>query len=152
MRGGTLGAWESGFPLTSGGGLADDLSVLSRRANRDGRIRSMVRKVRAGAARLRPLIERRKSDRLKGSRIRCSLGEVVDISTRGMRVRSPRRLHGQLTVDLEAHGQRVRAQAKVVWCTREGMIRRYVAGLKFLQIDDDASRSLEAIAALLAAE
>ncbi len=105
----------------------------------------MAHGIRAGAARLRPLAERRKSGRVKGGKVRCNRGSVINISAGGMRVRSPRRLQGRLDVVMSTHHRRVTVRAKVIWCGRVGF-RKYDVGLQFLDLTDDLKRDLTAIA------
>ncbi len=113
-------------------------------------VRLMVRGVRAGASRLRPLSERRKWGRVKGTRLNCNLGMVMDLSGGGMRVRSTRRLHGKQQVDLSSHARRVRVDAEVVWARRLGF-RRYELGLQFRDIDDVTAKELTGFASYLRA-
>ena len=110
----------------------------------------MVRGVRAGASRLRPLSERRKWGRVKGTRLNCNLGMVLDLSGGGMRVRATRRLQGKQQVDLSSHARRVRVQADVVWARRLGF-RRYELGLQFRDIDDVTAKELTGFASYLRA-
>jgi hypothetical protein len=105
----------------------------------------MARGIRAGAARLRPLAERRRSGRVKGGKARCDRGKVIDISAGGMRVRRPRRLRGRLDVTMWTHHRRVTVRAQVIWCRRIGF-RKYDVGLEFLDLTDELKRELTAIA------
>jgi hypothetical protein len=104
----------------------------------------MARGVRAGAARLRPLVERRKAGRIKGGKVNCNWGRVIDISGGGMRVRAPRRLRGRLAVEIWTHHRRVTVPAAVVWCKRAGF-RKYDVGLQFEDVTEDIKRELTAI-------
>ena len=47
-------------------------------------IRKMSQAARTGAARLRPLSNRRRFGRFKGSRLGCSVGRVIDLSGGGV--------------------------------------------------------------------
>ena len=107
-------------------------------------VRTVTRSVRAGAARLRPSSERRKTGRIKGDKVGCNLGSVMDISGGGMRVRSPRRLQGYLDVVMWTHRRRVTVRAAVVWCRRVGF-RKYDIGVQFVDLTDDIQRELTAI-------
>ena len=107
-------------------------------------VRTMALRVRAGAARLRPLAERRKAGRIKGGKVSCNWGSVIDISGGGMRVRSPRRLRGRLEVVIWTHHRRVTVRAEAVWCRRVGF-RKYDVGLQFLDVTEDIKRELTAI-------
>ena len=104
----------------------------------------MALRVRAGAARLRPLTERRKAGRIKGGKVSCNWGSVIDISGGGMRVRSLRRLRGCLEVVIWTHHRRVTVRAEAVWCIRVGF-RKYDVGLQFLDVTEDIKRELTAI-------
>jgi hypothetical protein len=108
-------------------------------------VSTIARSVRAGAARLRPLGERRKTGRIKGGKLRCNLGSVIDISAGGMRVRSSRRLQGHVKVELWTHLRRAKVRAEVVWCGRL-RFRRYEVGLQFLDMSDEAKQDLTAMA------
>lgn len=108
-------------------------------------VRTMARTVRAGAARLRPLGERRQSGRVKAHKLGCNWGSVIDLSSGGMRLRSPRRLRGALEVELWTRTLRVTVHAEVVWCSRAGF-RKYDTGLEFHDVTDEINRDLTAMA------
>lgn len=92
---------------------------------------------------------RRRAGRLACSMLGSSLGEVVDLSVTGMRCRSNRSIPlsaGQhLDFDLQTLAGTLRMQGKVVWSTKKGM-RRYEAGVQFLQVDDTLRRTLAEVA------
>ncbi len=110
----------------------------------------ITNKIRAGAKRLRPLAERRRFGRLKGGKLQCNRGQVLDISAGGMRLRSPRRYSSRLTVDVWSASRRVTIPAEVVWTKRIGF-RRYEIGLEFHDVTDEIAEHLTAFAAYLRA-
>ena len=125
--------------------------IMRRRlGERTNPIRAMARGVRAGATRLKPLSERRKWGRVKGSRLGCNLGQVMDLSGGGLRLRSTRRLAGKKYVELWSHSRRVRVLAEVVWAKRLGF-RRYELGLQFRDVDDETAKELTGFASYLRA-
>jgi hypothetical protein len=95
--------------------------------------RTMTRRVRESAARLRQPSDRRKSGRIKGGQVYCSRGDVLDISAGGMRLRSRRRLEGQLEMELRTHHRRVTLQTRIIWCKRVGF-RKFDIGVQFVDL------------------
>jgi hypothetical protein len=76
--------------------------------------------------------ERRRHVRLKQATLYSNLGPVIDLSRSGIRVRSTRRLRGQVTLVLFNHsGPHVNLTARVIWSRRLGF-RKHVAGLEFV--------------------
>ena len=113
-------------------------------------IRRMTNTVRAGAAKLRPLTDRRRFGRFNAGRLGCDLGRVMDLSGGGMRVRCPRRASGLVEVQLWTAKRRVTVQAKIVWARRIGF-RRYELGLEFRDVTPETRQDLSTFAAYLAA-
>ena len=110
----------------------------------------MARGVRAGAARLRPLADRRRFGRFKGTRLGCNHGKVMDLSGGGMRLRCSTRLSSTLEVQLWTPKRRMTLQAKVAWVRRIGF-RKYEIGLQFLDLTPEMRQNLSTFAAYLAA-
>ena len=113
-------------------------------------IRRMTNTVRAGAARLRPLTDRRRFGRFNAGRLGCNLGRVMDLSGGGMRVRCPRRCSGIVEVQLWTVTRQTTVQAKVVWTRRIGF-RKYELGLEFRDLTPETTQDLSTFAAYLAA-
>jgi len=90
----------------------------------------------------------RRGGRVRLSQVKCSLGDVLDLSATGMRVRA-RRIHAAegATIRVTVFGL-TRAEdvsAKVVWIRRTGWFRREV-GLAFQDLSPSARSELAAIA------
>ena len=118
---------------------------------RAGPVRHLIQnKIRAGAKRLRPLAERRRFGRLKGGKLQCNRGQVLDISAGGLRLRSVRRYTSRLTVDLWSAARRVTIPAEVVWTKRLGF-RKYEIGLEFRDVTQEMAEHLTSFAAYLRA-
>ena len=112
--------------------------------------RSMTNTVRAGAAKLRPLSDRRRFGRFGAERLGCDLGRVMDLSGGGMRVRCSRRLSGGVDVKLWTVKRQATVQAKIVWARRIGF-RKYELGLEFRDLTPETRQDLSTFAAYLAA-
>ena len=113
-------------------------------------IRSMSQGVRAGAARLRPLAERRKFGRFKGTRLGCNIGRVMDLSDGGLRIRCSTRLSSQMDVKLWTAKRQITVPAKVAWVRRIGF-RKYEIGLEFRNLTPETRTDLSTFAAYLSA-
>lgn len=112
--------------------------TIARGPRRRGKIRSMVR---AGASRLRPFIERRRSGRRKSTAVGCNLGTVVDLSSGGMRIRCRRLMHDVHPVELWTERTRVRVRAKVCWAKKIAF-RKYELGFQFVDLTPQMSAEL----------
>ncbi len=93
-------------------------------------IRKMSQGIRAGAARLRPLTDRRRFGRFKGTRLGCNIGTVIDLSGGGLRIRCATRLSSRMDVKLWTAKRQITVPAKVAWVRRIGF-RKYEIGLEF---------------------
>ncbi len=113
-------------------------------------IRRMSQSVRAGAARLRPLTDRRRFGRFRGTRLGCNIGRVVDLSGGGLRVRRATRISSQMDVKLWTPKRQITVLAKVAWVRRIGF-RKYEIGLEFLDMTPETRKDLSTFAAYLAA-
>ena len=113
-------------------------------------IRRMSQSVRAGAARLRPLTDRRRFGRFRGTRLGCNIGRVIDLSGGGLRVRRATRISSQMDVKLWTPKRQITVLAKVAWVRRIGF-RKYEIGLEFLDMTPDTQKDLSTFAAYLAA-
>ena len=113
-------------------------------------IRRMTNTVRAGAAKLRPLTDRRRFGRFDAGRLGCDLGRVMDLSGGGMRIRCPRRLSGLVDVQLWTVKRRGPVHAKIAWARRIGF-RKYELGLEFRDVTPETRQDLSTFAAYLAA-
>lgn len=94
--------------------------------------------------------ERRDADRLKTVGVRCNRGAVVDLSTRGMRLRTFRRWKdGQRRIITLFDGHsRVTLEAKCVWVRpiANGMPFQRVVGLCFEHAIPEQERALARLA------
>ncbi len=108
---------------------------------------TMTRTIRAGATRMRPLFERRKtgSRRRLRRKLGCNLGSVVDISGGGMRLRSSRRLTGQVELELWISGRSQTVTGLVVW-TRRVAFRKFDVGLRFVELPPAAASGIASLA------
>ena len=113
-------------------------------------IRRMSQGIRSGAARLRPLTDRRRFGRSKGTRLGCSIGRVIDLSGGGLRIRRSTRLSSQMDVKLWTAKRQITVPAKVAWVRRIGF-RKYEVGLEFRDLTPDTRKDLSTFAAYLSA-
>ncbi len=76
--------------------------------------------------------ERRKAERVRVKGLICDRGEVIDLSTKGMRLRVHRRWNeGHVrTITIVDGGVCVPVEARCVWCRQESMFN-HVVGLAF---------------------
>ncbi len=113
-------------------------------------IRKMSQGIRSTAARLRPLSDRRRFGRFKGTRLGCSIGRVIDLSGGGLRIRRSTRLSSQMDVKLWTAKRQITVLAKVAWVRRLGF-RKYEVGLEVRDLTPDTRKDLSTFAAYLAA-
>jgi hypothetical protein len=91
----------------------------------------------------------RSADRHAPQEVACTLGEVLDMSATGMRLKMTRKppvIIGQvMLLELDHPGGKLAVKGQVRWWRRAGM-RRYEVGLKFVRVRPGAEHTLEAIA------
>lgn len=90
---------------------------------------------------------RRRSGRLTLEQVRCDVGEVLDLSSHGMRVRSRKgfRQGDVRVVVIEGLGGTLGMRSRVVWVKRSGMFRHEI-GFEFMDVDPDLARKLTQMA------
>jgi hypothetical protein len=84
---------------------------------------------------------RRQGGRLLQEALRCSLGDVIDVSATGMRILTNRKRRGKVTIHLEGRFGQMAVAAEVIWSRRLGF-RRHQVGLRFLNLDRKQARQL----------
>jgi hypothetical protein len=91
--------------------------------------------------------ERRDSDRLKTVGVLCNRGKVIDLSTRGMRLRTwrPWKDGQRKLITVHDEHSRVTLEAKCVWVRPRGPFRR-VVGLCFEHAIPEQERALATLA------
>jgi hypothetical protein len=91
--------------------------------------------------------KRRRSGRLALEQVRCELGEVLDLSSHGMRVRSRKafRVGDVRVIVIEGLGGTLGMKSRIVWIKRNGMFRHEV-GFEFMDVDPDLARKLTQMA------
>ena len=92
---------------------------------------------------------RRRSSRHQASELRCDLGDVIDLSTFGMRIRCKGKPPVQVgeagTVEITAEDGAVKIPFETVWVRRTGF-RKHEIGLKFVKIGARVAEILESLA------
>jgi len=84
----------------------------------------------------RRTVERRGAERVRVKGLWCDRGQVVDLSSRGMRLKTMRRWpEGQVrTLTLVDGGDSVPVDARCVWCRQDSMFS-HVVGIAFEKLD-----------------
>ena len=94
-------------------------------------------------------VENRRAKRHQTNMLSCELGDVMDISKTGMRVKCdgkpPVRVGQVLQMKLESSGQRLGVTTQVVWVKRKGL-RTYQMGLQFAKVTRSLAAALESLA------
>lgn len=117
-------------------------------AGRRGLGRTIGRRLSTGTRKVRPLFERRHNGRIKAERaVACNLGEVLNLSSGGMRVHAARRLRGRHKVELWSATASVQVWADVKWAKRDGL-RRFDVGLEFLDVTPEIAAQLARFASV----
>ncbi|MFM9958029.1 MAG: PilZ domain-containing protein [Phycisphaerales bacterium] len=87
----------------------------------------------------------RKAGRLRCELVTCDLGEVLDLSRSGMRVKLRKGVivaHGhEVRIVISAPGSNIEVGAKVVWLKRRGLFSAGEAGIEFTGLNDDTTRA-----------
>jgi hypothetical protein len=96
--------------------------------------------------------ERRRARRIRVKGLICDRGEVIDLSTKGMRLRVHRRWNeGHVrTITIVDGESSVPVEARCVWCRQEGMFS-HVVGLAFQHTDATDVQRLARITAIASA-
>jgi len=91
----------------------------------------------------------RSAERFTALGLQCALGDVVDLSTTGLRVRCHTRpgvSKGELlTIAIASESQRVRVAARVAWIKRQGLTGACV-GLQFVDVRPGIAAAIEQLA------
>lgn len=100
-----------------------------------------------GTPRVRP----RRDERIKAQNLRCALGEVVDLSASGMRIRvkgKPPFAKGDVqTYRIDSSSQRLTLQAAVMWIRRCGVLSKdWELGVRFTDQRDSIRKAIEEFA------
>lgn len=93
--------------------------------------------------------ESRRAGRLRCQAVRCSLGEVLDLSAGGMRVAAKRdpgiSADTVFDVRIDSPTGPCTVKAHVVWVTKRGW-RRYELGVRFVELTPESRATLTLIA------
>lgn len=92
--------------------------------------------------------EKRRTGRLRTEPVRCDLGEVVDLSSAGLKVRGRGRRPDRADVfplQLHAAAGTFTAPVRIVRCTRRGLFG-YEIGLEFVEPDGQTREHILAMA------
>ncbi len=99
-----------------------------------------------------PDSNRRKAGRIRCDSVRCSMGEVLEFSSTGARIRSPYdriRPGDETTIEVDGLHERFTIPVRVVWVALEDGTDDYkhvLAGLQYLSISDPARAALTELA------
>lgn len=106
-------------------------------------------KLNNSAAGVTPIENRRRSGRLRCEAVRCSMGEVIDISAGGMRVfrrnRPGAHAGDTVTVTLDAMGHQIKAPVRICRVDCQGLFKVEI-GLEFTQLTPELRATLNEIA------
>ena len=85
--------------------------------------------------------ERRGAVRVNVRQLKCNLGRVLDISSRGVRLLSRRKLRGWHVITLFDRDGDVHIDVEVRWSKRRGLWKHEI-GLQFLNVPSDIAVQL----------
>lgn len=95
-------------------------------------------------------INRRRAGRLVCNDLKCTLGVVLDVSVRGLRVitrQDPEFLRGRIfEIAIESMGQVMKLPAKLVWVKKNG--RQYECGIETVAMGPGKQQALRELAHL----
>ncbi len=101
------------------------------------------------ATQLKASNEARQYGRIRCQNVRSSIGEVLDVSGSGLRVRSrvrpPVREGQRFDLSLHVLGRDITVGARSIWVRKRGW-RRWEMGVSFQSVGKDARRSLRDLA------
>lgn len=84
---------------------------------------------------------RRLHNRLPLESVQCNLGQVLDLSLGGARIRCVREYSGHIDLEIIDDDCTVRVSAEVMWCNRLGW-RKHEVGLRFLDVAPSVAEQL----------
>lgn len=95
----------------------------------------------------------RKHGRVKSPTITCSLGEVIDVSASGMKIRMGNKPafkpHEEATITIHGVNAPFNVKAKFAWSRRNSLFK-WTAGFAFDQLPDEVRKELLEIARIAA--
>jgi hypothetical protein len=116
--------------LWSPAAVADERDMRKGWVSRQDVTRLIDRGIKATFAQGEGVSDRRHQGRVKSTgSVTSNLGNVLDISSGGLRVLSKTKVEGEGRVELISTTDRVIVPARVVWCHKVGF-RKYVMGLQ----------------------
>ena len=93
-------------------------------------------------------VERRRSERIATNSLSCKFGDVVDISTTGMKIRCERKppvkVGQYIEAKLESNSHRLPVTGQVMWIKRMGF-KGYEVGIKFVNIKRSLQAAIESL-------
>ncbi len=89
--------------------------------------------------------ERRRAVRVNVRQLKCNQGRVLDISSRGARLISRRKLRGRHEIKLFDSDVGLRIEAEVKWSRRHGLWKHEI-GLQFPNVPSDIATKLTTLA------
>jgi hypothetical protein len=94
-------------------------------------------------------VNTRRAKRLRTDALKCDFGDVVDISSTGMRVQCPRKPPvkvGQVfEVRIQSDNNAIKVRAQTVWVRRHGL-RSYQVGMHFVKANRSLTAAVESLA------
>jgi hypothetical protein len=88
---------------------------------------------------------RRSTGRLRQERLQCSLGQILDLSSSGMRLVGRKAPRTDVTVTIYDRDRILQVTARPVWSKRIGLLKREI-GLTFVDVSPAQRKTLTAIA------
>lgn len=99
-----------------------------------------------------PGSNRRRHGRIVCDSVRCTIGEVLEFSASGARIRTPYdriRTGDETTIEVLGHDGPISITVKVIWIAAEEgdeKDKHVLAGLKYVNPSDEAKRALNELA------
>ena len=114
--------------------MADEWGMRTGWVSQQDAARVIDRRIKATFAREEGDADRRRRGRVKSmGLVTSNLGNVLDISSGGLRVLNKTKMEGEGRVELISPTDRVIVPARVVWCHKVGF-RKYIMGLEFIDL------------------
>jgi hypothetical protein len=112
-----------------------------------GRMRQPLHIAGIGAGQNQKRCERRRSGRVRQQSLRCNLGQIVDVSATGMRIRRCWYMPVGTAKKIKIKGFPLaeRLVAQVMWCRRAGFFAHEI-GIQFVHADANVLQRLATVA------